>query len=423
MDLTRRQFLGSGTALAASTVRAAAASVPEGAGYFGLHPFIEANRGAVFIRRTKVASRMDGAGMRAEGLQLGREIFVPMERTGMPVSHRVIFKPNIIGRRSPQGPRVNWGTDPDFYEGLLTALHNLGLRKFHYAEANYRFSRFSFQYDDIHERFGVEVCDPRRRGRHYQEGFGMNWSRPAGAVVYQQVPHYPPIGEPDTWLLNIAKWRSHGMCLTQCCKNAQGLTVWPFQRFCLGWAMVTGVPDYMKPYICPDVVERVNRYLESHRRMGYSRYNSTDSTARIGPLEQEIWAHKTCDNLSSLKFGLAMVEAIYARNEDPSDPVREFLPNFVMFGKDPIRVDLVGLWLGGHEPGNVHFYRIAKERGLSNTFNPWEVPVYEWTDQGPVPRKLTDFTRTLLKTYYLRKEGEPQYHLANEPFDYDRVKL
>jgi hypothetical protein len=157
--------------------------------------------------------------------------------------------------------------------------------------------------------------------------------------------------------------------------------------------------------------------------MGYSRYNSTDSTARIGPLEQEIWAHKTCDNLSSLKFGLAMVEAIYARNEDPSDPVREFLPNFVMFGKDPIRVDLVGLWLGGHEPGNVHFYRIAKERGLSNTFNPWEVPVYEWTDQGPVPRKLTDFTRTLLKSYYLRKEGEPQYHLANEPFDYDRVKL
>jgi len=24
----------------------------------------------------------------------------------------------------------------------------------------------------------------------------------------------------------------------------------------------------------------------------------------------------------------------------------------VMFGKDKFRVDLVGLWLGGHEPGN-----------------------------------------------------------------------
>jgi hypothetical protein len=118
-----------------------------------------------------------------------------------------------------------------------------------------------------------------------------------------------------------------------------------------------------------------------------------------------------------------MIEAIYAKNEDSADPVSEFLPNMVMFSKDPFRLDLVGLWLGGHEPGNVHFYRIAKERGLSDTFNPWEVPVYEWTDDGPVARKLTDFPRTLLRTYYLQKNGEPQYHLVNERFDYDRIKL
>jgi hypothetical protein len=40
-----------------------------------------------------------------------------------------------------------------------------------------------------------------------------------------------------------------------------------------------------------------------------------------------------------------------------------------------------------------------------------------------VARKLTDFPRTFLKTYYLQKAGEPRYHLVNEPFDYDRVKL
>jgi hypothetical protein len=154
--------------------------------------------------------------------------------------------------------------------------------------------------------------------------------------------------------------------------------------------------------------------------MRYSRY---DSIADLGPLRQEIWAHKTCDNLSTLKVDFSMVEGIYAKNEDPSDPVTEYLPNLVFFGKDPIRVDLVGLWLGGHEPGNVHFYRIAKERGLSDTFNPWEVPLYEWVDGQPVRRKLTDFPRTLLKTYYLRKTNEPLYHLVNEPFDYDRIKL
>jgi uncharacterized protein (DUF362 family) len=124
-----------------------------------------------------------------------------------------------------------------------------------------------------------------------------------------------------------------------------------------------------------------------------------------------------------LKPGLAMIEGIVGRDGNGFGFGQDYLTNLVMFGKDPFRVDLIGLYLGGHEPGNVNMYRIAKERGLSDTFNPWEVPVYEWTEGRPVPRKLTDFPRTFLKTYYLQKEGEPRYHLVNEPFDYDRVKL
>jgi hypothetical protein len=417
MDLTRRGFLGGALGLGAGVAGLQAAPDKR---HFQLHPFVEANRKAVFIRRTNVAGRLDAVGMKREGLALGRQLFQPAGETGIPVSHRVVLKPNLLTQRAGDGTRVNWGTDPDFYEGLLVAMRDTGLSKFHYIEANYRHSRWSIQYDDIHDRHGVEVLESRRYPMHYRRGFEMNWAKPADAVVYAQVPHYPPIHEKDTWMINIAKWRSHGMCLTQACKNAQGLCVWPFQRFCPGWAMVTGAPDHMKPFIVKDVEARVNRYLESHKRMKYSRY---DSGARLGPVNQEIWAHKTCDNLSTMNFGLHMVEAIYAKNEDPQDPVKEFLPNFVMFSKDPFRLDLVGLWLGGHEPGNVHFYRIAKERGLSDTFNPWDVPVYEWTDEGPQARKLTDFPRTMLKTYYLQKDGEPHYHMVNEPFDYDRIKL
>ena len=101
----------------------------------------------------------------------------------------------------------------------------------------------------------------------------------------------------------------------------------------------------------------------------------------------------------------------------------DHLTNIVMFGKDKFRLDLIGLWLAGHEPGNVNLYRIAKERGLSDTFNPWEVPIYEWIDGEAQPRKLTDFERTPLVTYYLQKDGEPEYPLVDEPFDYDKVKV
>ncbi len=62
----------------------------------------------------------------------------------------------------------------------------------------------------------------------------MTWSKVPDGVVYTSIPHYAPVNEPDTWLLNIAKWKAHGMCLTQSVKNEQGLVVLPYVRFCPG---------------------------------------------------------------------------------------------------------------------------------------------------------------------------------------------
>jgi len=413
MGCTRREFLGAGALAAAGAARARP--------YFGVHPFIEAHPKAVFIRRTRVAQKMDSAAKRAEALELAREIFVPMDRPGVPVSHRVVLKPNVISVRDKRPPVEHWGTgtDPDFYEGIILGLEELGLKKFHFVEANV-FETWNYRgFVDINERHGVAMNEPQRRIRNFRDGYDMTWSTVPEAVVYRRIPHYAPVNEADTWLLNIAKWKAHGMCLTQSVKNEQGLVVTPYVQFCSGWRMVTGAPDFMKPDICPEAEPRVKRYFENHRKMGYSRY---DSRASLGPIAQEIWAHKTCDNQSVLKTGLAMIEGIYGRDGDGFNVGDDYMANLVMFGKDQFRLDLVGLWLGGHEPGNVHLYRIAKERGLSDTFNPWEVPLYEWIGGRAAPRKLTDFPRTPLKTYYLQRDGEPKYHLVNEPFDYDKVK-
>ncbi len=425
MDLSRRDFLRGGAA-----AMGMAASAPLGAAtlrtpraYFGLHPFIEANPKAVFIRRTHVPHKMDSAAKTEEGLRLGREIFVPLGRPGVPVTYRVILKPNFTSVRDRHRTlEDNWGTgtDPHFYEGLILGLREIGLRKFWFIEAN-GFPSWNYRgYLDINERLGIEMNEPSRRPRNFRDSFEMNWSKVPDAVVYQRIPHYAPVNEPDTWLLNIAKWKAHGMCMSQSVKNEQGLVVLPYVRFCSGWPMVLGVPDYMKPDIHPEVETRVNRFFESHVKMGYRRYASHDS---LGGIQQEIWAHKTCDNMSVLKTGLSMIEGITGRDGDGFGTGEDHLTNLVMFGKDKFRLDIVGLWLGGHEPGNVHLYRIAKERGLSDTFNPWEVPIYEWVNGQAIARKLTDFERTPLKSYYLRLDGEPRFHLANEPFDYDRCKI
>jgi uncharacterized protein (DUF362 family) len=416
--LTRREFLG---AAAAGTALGAPARLPQT--YFNLHPFIEANPKAIFIRRTKVPHKMHEESKRREGLTLAREIFVPSDKPGVPIDHRIVLKPNVCSVKSRRPLVENWGTgtDPQFYEGMIMGLQELGLKKFHFLEAN-NYHQWNLRgFVDINERLGVQMNEPARRIRNFHDGYDMTWSKVPDAVVYSRIPHYAPLNEPGTWLLNIAKWKAHGMCLTQAVKNEQGLVVLPFVRFCPGWSMVTGAPEWMQPDIHSDVERRVNRYFENHRKLGYARY---DSPAKLSPMHQEIWAHKTCDNMSVINTGLAMIEGIYGRDGNGFQIGNDYLTNLVMFGKDKFRLDLIGLYLGGHEPGNVHLYRIAKERGLLNTFNPWDVPVYEWTEGGvPVARKLTDFPRTPLKTYYLQKDGEPEYHLVNEPFDYDKHKV
>jgi uncharacterized protein (DUF362 family) len=423
--LSRREFLRAGT-LAAGGAAAAVVHASPGRSpkpYFGLHPFIEAHPKAVFLRRTRVPHKMDAEAKLREGLSLARQIFVPKDAPGVPVTHRIVLKPNQTSVRTRLRPHEeNWGTgtDPQFYEGMVMGLKELGLKKFHFIEAN-NYHTWNWRgYLDINLRHGIEMNECERFDRHMRDSFQMNWYKVPDGIIYKRIPYYAPVGEPDTWLLNIAKWKAHGMCLTQSVKNEQGLVVIPFVRFCYGWRGVIGVPEIMKADIEPRAEERIKDFFERHRRMGYCRY---DSQAELSPVHQEIWAHKTCDNMSVLHTGLAMIEGIYARDGDGFAFGHDYLANLVMFGKDKFRLDVIGLYLGGHEPGNVNLYRIAKERGLSDTFNPWEIPVYEWTDKGPVPRRLTDFERTPLKTYYLQKGLEPLLHLVNEPFDYDKHKV
>src|SRR6266542_2229677 len=147
MEFSRRDFLRTG-AMAASglatgaSLNAAPARIPQP--YFGVHPFIEKNPKAVFIRRTNVPHKMDEAAKLREGLTLAREIFVPMDEPGVPTTHRIILKPNVCSVRSKRPDVDNWGTgtDPQFYEGMVMGLKEIGLKKFHFVEAN-NFSRWN----------------------------------------------------------------------------------------------------------------------------------------------------------------------------------------------------------------------------------------------------------------------------------------
>lgn len=435
LSFTRRGFIRTSAGAtaaafwgAATPGRASAAADRVPQAYFGLHPDIENNPKAVFVYRTNVPHKLAANAKREAGLALARGIFVPMDHAGVPVTYRVVLKPNATGL-DPNSSRsedlLGVGTDTDFYEGLVLGLKELGLNKFHFVDStNYPYWNVR-GYNDVNERLGISINEPWCRPRHLREGDGINWSPVPDGVVFKRIPHYAPVNEPDTWLLNIAKWKAHAMGLTQSVKNEQGLVAHPFTAFCEGWEGVLGVPDIMKPDLDPNAERYVKNFFERHQQSGYVRYDSKGAYQNgllITPISQEIWAHKTCDNQSTLKTGLSIIEGIYGRDGDGFYLGRDYLTNLVLFSKEQFRLDVIGLYLGGHEPGNVHLYRIAKERGLTDTFNPHEIPVFEWIGGHAVPRKLSDFQRTPLRTVFLPRENEPRLHLLNEPFDYDRHK-
>ena len=76
MDITRRNLLSLAAAAATAPIRLAGARLPKP--QFAVHPFVEANPKAVFLKRTNVLHKMDEAAKRREGLTFARDVFVPL---------------------------------------------------------------------------------------------------------------------------------------------------------------------------------------------------------------------------------------------------------------------------------------------------------------------------------------------------------
>jgi hypothetical protein len=247
-------------------------------------------------------------------------------------------------------------------------------------------------------------------------------------VVFRRIGYVAPFAQSNAWLLNISKFKAHGMGLTLCCKNQQGMLVNPYLHFCEGVDSTLGYPANIFKEFQPDLEEHVEQLHARHLEAGVPRWDRPGRSWDSG-YGMEMWAQRTCDNLSVAKPGLCIIEGIYGRNGNgfmdgpgPGGRAEDFMTNVLLFGRDPFRVDIIGNWLGGHEPGNFGLFHAARDRGLLTVLNPMEIPVYRWENGAPTRTVLTEFERTPLLTYYMQRnyngQSEPQWHLVNEPFDY-----
>jgi hypothetical protein len=408
--MERREFVhiaaGAGALLA--TGRSWAFSRPA-ASHFGLHPFIESHPEAVFVLRTNVADRKDAAAKQSIGKRLARQLFTLQDAPGISLSSKIAIKPNITHNNS-SGDTYAIITDREFLGGMIDGMKETGFSAGRiYVRDGMGTSQTDTKYQDMAARTGVHYDDSVDRETAFNDC--------PGGVVFKRVGYMGPFMYPDAYLINVAKFKTHAMGLTLCVKNLQGLTVRPYLHFCEGLqSQIAG--DFQ-----PDARKHWDALHRQHKNAGIPRWDHEEAVS------MEMWAQRALDNVAVVRraVGLHVIEGISGQNGNaftggpgPGGTAEVFLTNLVLFGKDPFRLDILGHWLGGHEPGNFGLFHLAKERGLSTALDPRNIPIYLWESSGPKLTPLADVEkfRTPLTSPYLPKPGEPSYHLCNEPYTY-----
>jgi hypothetical protein len=460
---SRRDFLKSSSLLCGSLGFKGRSSIfaaeSKPSGYFGVHPFVEQHPEAVFILRTHVDYKTNSNACKRAGLHFGRSVFVPMDDSGIPVTHNIATKPNLTAHDAVDKKRgltledtMGIATDVFFIEGLFESLKELGVAgaRMHMRDANGADVIEPRGYVAMAQRVGAQVrpiTGTIKTPEHANDAGAFVWKEVPDGVVSTQVPYLWPFNAPNSWNLNVAKFKAHEMGLTLTAKNWQGSHPDPFQRYCGKWPDIDSMQKLEKVINKECINPKIHKVVEANfkRHAGTIPRWDTPDVPQNDPeyndayyytaLCMELWAQRTIDNHAASPIGLHIIEGIYGHDGDfsngpnpfgnennPDGRAWDYMSNIVIFGKNPYLVDIVGHWLGGHEPGNFGLFHIALERGKLEVMNPMNIPVYEWQDGVAVRRPLTSFTRTPLRTFYLQQRTkEPFWHLCNQPFDYSKV--
>jgi hypothetical protein len=446
--MERRDFLKTALTIGAGSMLhptlAEARRFLPAAQYFSLHPFIEAHPEAVFILRTSVSSKTATDEKIQAGKDFAMSVFGLSDTAGIPLTSLMAIKPNLTCTSGLADTVENMGirTDTPFMEGLVNGISQVGFpsANMYIREGNWAGNgactddRLVGGMKEMAVRTGVHLFDfPSGRALNeltfdsLVDGKEVIWKDCAGGTVFRRVGFIHPFNAQNSWILNVAKFKTHGMGMTLCAKNLQGTVVSPLISFCETVDSIKTRPQNVLNNFQPDVETHIDALYARHSSMPRWQRAGRDSGGGYG---METWAQRTCDSHAVMNTGFHIIEGLYGRNgngfqlgPDPNGKAQDFLTNILIFGKNAFLVDVIGHWLGGHEPGNFGLFHIAKERGLLSTCNPHAIPVYLWANSTATLTPLASFTRTPLVTPYLRRDyngqTEEYYHLVNEPYDYE----
>ena len=414
---------------------------------------IKNNPRAVFLIETDVEAKKDATGhfseavgqLRDTGGSIARSLFVKGTKRG----GTTFIKPNFTGIVSKRMYTRTNGvySSPDFVVGMVEHLRSLGNTNVACGESpvNALNHRLGGVYDAL-DPYGVMMIEAGYdRFEHYNKN-EINWSDPVDSPVWNRIPYYKPILEDDTFFVNIATMKCHPTSITTLTvKNLQGCVIKGHGQFCWPGIQLELQSDSaginFKRGFKKDAIQNIEELFVKHRKAGfkgwetenaiYDRYIELggyktykkvkkDVPARRAFLKEvgnlfthESWMHRGLDNAQFLKPDLNIIEGVIAMDGNAHGRKGigdNYLVNTVIAGCSPFEVDAVGTYIMGHDPNEVWYTRVAKEKGYGECdIN--KIDIY-WIREGEIipVKNIAELKRHRIGLNMLGKEGPEVRH-------------
>jgi uncharacterized protein (DUF362 family) len=272
-----------------------------------------------------------------------------------PDRKKVVIKPNVV---APHEPNVGITTNPDFVGGIIDHLVDVGVTPESIAIAEG--GGEEHDHDMVGRYFvisGIAAMAEERGVRMVD----LNDDEPVrveltDGQVFPRVPIASTIFDPDAFVINVPKMKTHNLGITTLSiKNWQG-TVTPIQErhYCTMFPRYEGDPG--------------DASLDQE---------TVDSHAR--------WAQKICDTHKARKPDLNVVEGIVGREGTGFMRGKNIPMGLAIAGINPVAVDTVTSYLMGFNPGHIGYLSNAAEQGLgTNDLSKIEVYRVEGEDLVPL---------------------------------------
>ena len=400
-----------------------------------IRPEILNNPRAVFLIETHVSAARDERGFFNEarpqleetGKQVANDIFFKGSRKG----GSTLIKPNFTTvPDSVLSPVVGINTSVDFVAGFAQYLREIGNTNVIVGDrgTNVRNHRKTGIYSVL-DRHEINMIEANYlKFPHYSKK-ELNWHRVPDPVVWKNIPTYRPIGDKDNIFINMAKLKCHNLGLTTLTiKNLQGAVPTGYGQYCSTWAGLPALAkhtyrinfkrDFMKDY-----QQRVESAFLKHRLADYKywdyegyypEYNARGGWEVFKKIKNEPekvrefmkgiellmwdeqWCQRAIDSAMAIKPSINIIEGVIGRDGSGFDTGKDELCNLILVSLSMPEIDSIGSYIMGHDPKELHYTRIAKERGLGEN-DPNRIVMY-WIRNGEIipVRNLLEIKRSRL---------------------------